>query len=244
MILEVTRKQLLAMAAIVLFTLIAVAEGNCLKRDASETDRVKNRPLELGGNAKVNPNEGLARLKDQDAEELVRICFGGLLRADLRALTPGFIVGDFYGDGIQDLFVPVRLARSVEMKDRSRPPFNYQEVLDSTSPGRVALDLTVSDLAKVKTWPLLAVVRNVDKARLTRCADVRDKYILLFVMDKGTSVIKVFRARRLPRGTIGDPKEDVPPPRLRGAAVLLLDSHGQGSAVYWDGMRYRWYPYN
>jgi hypothetical protein len=32
------------------------------------------------------------------------------------------------------------------------------------------------------------------------------------------------------------------PPKLKGDALLFLDSKREGTAVYWDGTRYLWYP--
>lgn len=192
------------------------------------------------GTNKLKPSVSLS---DREMESLVRTCFGGLLSAD-HTLTPSFVVGDFDGDGTQDLFVPVRLGRSVNRKNRSRTPFNYQEVLDPASPASVALNLRMGDLAIVENWPLFVVVHGLSKARMTRCSESRYKFLLLFAMNKGTTSIKLFNGKKLPRGTINDPKEDQPPPRLKGEAILLLDPDGEGSAIYWDGARYRWYPVN
>lgn len=183
-------------------------------------------------------------LLERDVKSLISTCFSGLLKLDDNTLKPVFVLGDFNGDGRRDLFAPVRLARNVDAKNRSKPPFTYQQVLDPTSPASAALDLRLGDLAEVETWPLFSVVHDIDGAMSNRCSQAGGKYLLLFAMDNGTSRIRVFSRAKLPRGTIGDETEDEPPPRLRGAAILLLDNEGSGSALYWDGSRYRWYPYN
>jgi hypothetical protein len=67
------------------------------------------------------------------------------------------------------------------------------------------------------------------------------------------SVVVLLAARyesvlRLERGPLkpaitGDEPEPIPPPALKGDAILLLRDDGAGEALYWDGERYRWYPY-
>lgn len=40
---------------------------------------------------------------------LLRSEFGGLFKVDDRNITPSYLVGDFNGDGVEDLAVSVRL---------------------------------------------------------------------------------------------------------------------------------------
>jgi hypothetical protein len=184
------------------------------------------------------------RRSDQEVAALVDRCFAGYLRYDNRTLKRSFIEGDFDGDGSKDLFAAVQLAKKVNTNDKSKPPFIYQEVLDSTSPSSAALDLRLGNLGTVEVWPLFVVIRNVDKPAQKRCLLQNEKYLLLFPMDKGVSDMKLFMGQKLPAGTIGDPKEDDPPPALKGGAVLLLDPAGDGQAIFWGGGRFRWYPVN
>lgn len=46
---------------------------------------------------------------------------------------------------------------------------------------------------------------------------------------------------KLEPAAYGDEAEIVPPPYLLGDAILMIDSENSGTAVYWDGARYRWY---
>jgi hypothetical protein len=180
-------------------------------------------------------------LPDQDS--LIRTCFSGLFRASQQRLTPNFVMGDFDGDGQNDLLVAVELARVVDRNDRGAPPFNFQEVLDSRSPASEALDLRMGNLQIFEMGPFFAVIHNIGRSPNISCSRAQNKFVLLFTMDKGTKTMRLFTGKKLPRGTIGDEKEDQPPPRLRGKAILLLDNQGSGTALYWEGTRYRWYPF-
>jgi len=177
-------------------------------------------------------------------ELLVHDCFDGLFRVDTATISPNFVVGDFDNDGAPDLFVAVRLARSVSIDDKSEPPFNYQDVIDSTSPASSALKLRMGDLTRPKDGRFWVVLHHLPAGKIAQCSSKQQKFVLLFVEDKGTSTIRVFHGKRLPPGTIGDPKEDEPPPWLKGDAILLVDDKSYGEALFWDGTRYRWYPFN
>lgn len=247
MILGRKRRVLIVGTAILLCALISIGQASSLRerynpaRHRSRDALASERAVEPSDSHRVQPSGMLSR---RAIDRLVRECFGGLLRPDTHTLAPGFVVGDFDGDGTNDLFVPARLARTLDKKDKSKLPFNYQDVLDPAAPASVALDLRRGDLAQVETWPLFAIVHGMDKATKGRCSASRGKFLLLFPMDKGTTALELFQGEGLPFGTIGDRKEDQPPPRLKGNAVLLLDSHREGLAIYWDGARYRWYPFN
>ncbi len=184
-------------------------------------------------------------LSSKDVESLVQSCFDGLFRVGSSSLSPEFVEGDFDGDGIPDVFVPVKLARVVNRNDKSEPPFTFRSVLDPASSSRHELKLKMGDLSvPVVEDPFFAILHRPGGSIPNRCTVRTQKFVLLFAMDKGSSKIELFHGKRLRPGTIYDPKEDQPPPRLRGDAILLLDDKGRGTALYWDGSRYRWYPVN
>jgi hypothetical protein len=184
-------------------------------------------------------------LSSKDVESLLQSCFHGLFRVDSSGLSPEFVEGDFDGDGIPDVFVPVKLARVVNRNDRSEPPFTFRDVLDPASPSRHELKLKMGDLSvPLVEDPFFAILHRPGGNIPNRCTVRTQKFVLLFPMYKGSSKIELFHGKRLRPGTIYDPKEDQPPPRLRGDAILLLDDIGRGTALYWDGSRYRWYPVN
>lgn len=191
---------------------------------------------------KVKPSAD--RLDKQAVSDLVNRCFEGLVRSDDQSLTPSFIKGDFDGDGSMDLFVTVQPGKKVDSRDKTIPAFNFYNVIDSVSPANVAHDLRVGNLGLIESWPLVAIVRNVDKPAGSRCLLKNEKVLLVFPMDKGTTVMKLFQGKKLPEGTIGDPDEDDPPPALKGDAVMLLDFGGDGMAIFWSKGRFRWYPVN
>ena len=47
---------------------------------------------------------------------------------------------------------------------------------------------------------------------------------------------------KLPEAVAGDEPEIVPPPKLIGDAIVMLTDENKGTAIYWDGARYRRYP--
>jgi hypothetical protein len=94
-------------------------------------------------------------------------------------------------------------------------------------------------IAELRTW--FVVLHGFNKRR---CPAKRGKFVLLFPNDPHANTIKLFRGEKLPPGTIGDPEEDQPAPSLKGDAILIVDADEVGIALYWDGERYRWYPYN
>jgi len=183
-------------------------------------------------------------LSSKDVESLVQSCFDGLFLVGSSGLSPDFVEGDFDGDGIPDVFVPVRLARVVNRNDKSEPPFTFRSVLDPASSSRHELKLKMGDLSVPGAEPFFVILHRLGADNPNRCPARSQKFVLLFGMDKGTSKIELFHGKRLRPGTIYDPKEDQPPPRLHGDAILLLDDKGRGTALYWDGSRYRWYPVN
>jgi len=48
-------------------------------------------------------------------------------------------------------------------------------------------------------------------------------------------------SKPLKRAAAGDSRA-TSPPRLKGDAILFLDAKKEGTAVYWDGVRFLWYP--
>lgn len=191
--------------------------------------------------SKQNPNE--TRVLNHSLTQLVGKCLGGTFQIDADVVKPFWLTGDFDGDGAQDVAVTVRLARTVNPKDRSKPPFNYQMLLDSASPATESLDLRMGDLGLGEYWPILVVFHRVSETKPGNCPQGQDIYVLNEALDKKGSM-HIYRGKKLPPGTIGDPKEDQPPPSLKGAAILLFHKDTKwGMAFYWDGARYRWYPY-
>jgi hypothetical protein len=201
----------------------------------------------IGGELQV---EGVTRQKQdrvfsqQEVESLVHQCFDGLFRGDTTTLAPGFVVGDFDGDMVPDLFVTVRRTRSIDVGDSTQPPFNLQDVLDSTSSATAVPPPRMGDLGRGEDRLFFVVLHHFAADTQAQCPSKLQKFVLLFATDKGNTTIKVFHGKKLPPGTIGDPKEDQPPPLLKGDAILLVDDESIGQALFWDGKRYRWYPFN
>jgi hypothetical protein len=178
---------------------------------------------------------------NDDVESYLIKCFGDLFRVDSQFLSPRFVVGDFNGDKTEDVFVSARLHRKVSKEDKSQPPFTFQELLDAYSPASESLDLRMGNLAIFEGGPWLVVLHGF---RTGKCPAKPARFVLLFPINADATMIKLYGGEKLPPGTTGDPKEDEPPPRLKGDAILIVAPDGEGTAIYWDGSRYRWYPYN
>src|SRR5262249_13198062 len=146
-------------------------------------------------------------------EWLLSNCFDGLFAIDPAGLSPEFVVGDFNGDGEADVFLPVRLTRDTN-RDHQEPNFLIQIVFDGgpLPKDRGYYDFGLKDLTRDHLRPYLIVVHSVARIISQRCPPRQDKFVLLFAIDQGSEKIKLFHGKRLPPGTIGDKKEDRPPP--------------------------------
>jgi hypothetical protein len=164
--------------------------------------------------------------------------FSGLVELDTVQMRPPYLVGDFDGDGTSDLVVIGRLGTSTAAG--GRPPR-----LRAYVPLGTGMDVEPSDLrypaARLQRQRGDVVQAVIHGFREPPRARRRDNVIVLLAVRSETAL----RRSRGPlnQAIAGDEPEPIPPPKLRGDAILLLDDDGTGSALYWDGERYRWYPY-
>ena len=238
----------------VLFTVLLVMHMNYLdniNQAACAAASLDSSDIRLANsNGRERQVEGATRqkqdmmLSQQEVESLVHQCFDGLFRADTSTLAPGFVVGDFDGDKIPDLFVTVRRTRSIDVGDTSQPPFNLQDVLHAASAANALPTPTMGDIGRGEDRLFYVILHHLAADTKVQCPSKLQRFVLFFATDKGNTKIRVFHGTKLPPGTIGDPKEEQPPPRLKGDAILLVDDESIGQALFWDGSQYRWYPFN
>lgn len=169
--------------------------------------------------------------------------FGGLLQVDEMSVKPGFLTGDFNGDGVEDIFVVARLSQLPTIEDNSELPFQLDNP-PGTASGKVnnepMLKSTMSNLARFRNELVQIVIHGAPSGwagSITR----QQKFVLLHAMDYGTTKMKTFHGS-LKLARAGDEQDMVTPPSLVGDAILLLGRDNSGTALYWDGSRYRWYP--
>lgn len=170
--------------------------------------------------------------------ERVRQEFAGMAVIDSVHLRPYFHVGDFDGDGRSDLAVMGRLASDTASVTGAR------SLVQAYVPMGTGMKLEAGDLRmpaeRLTRWRGEAVQLVIHDFRGTVTAPPLNALLLFAVRDE--SVLRVARVPLKP-AIAGDEPEVIAPPVLRGDAILLLHDDGEGAALYWDGERYRWYPY-
>lgn len=177
-------------------------------------------------------------LTTEYVQTVLRREFDGLVELDSVQMRPPYLVGDFNGDGKSDLVVIGRLGASTARG--GRPPGLRAYVPLGTGMNVEPSDLRfpAARLARGRGDHVQAVIHGFREPAARR----RDNVIVLLAI-RSESELRLFRGALNP-AIAGDEPEPIPPPKLRGDAILLLYDDGTGSALYWDGERYRWYPYS
>ena len=161
-------------------------------------------------------------------------------------VNPVYAIGDFNGDRKSDLGVMVsvdigKLAERLALDPNWSIPHLLFYPLDSPDtsdegpkPFELPLKLIVSQ--KIERSALLILHDfSLDRRKPNAMAHaVTDFYPF-------SSLTMAVSRKRLPANSAGD-SPVLPPPRIVGDMLLFLDRRSDGSAVYWDRGRYRWYP--
>lgn len=69
----------------------------------------------------------------------------------------------------------------------------------------------------------------------------KQRFVLVDAWNNGKLKLQLYRGK-LKIARAGDEPKLLPPPELLGSALILLGIGNNGTAVYWDGTAYRWYP--
>lgn len=181
------------------------------------------------------------KLPAEQVKTLIEKGFGGLFRLDEQTVTPHYLTGDFNGDGVADLCVVARLGHDLDAGDKSSPTFMLYAPLGAGMDARkYEHKFTLGDLSHYADDMLLVIMHGA-RERGWEGNEPSQKFALLSAMDAGVNRMSLHKGALKP-ASIGDADEDLPPPRLKGDAILIT-YRGEGTAIYWDGARYRWYPF-
>jgi hypothetical protein len=169
--------------------------------------------------------------------------FGSLFVIDDRTISPTYLRGDFNGDGVEDLAVAVRLNRQIDPNDRSKMPFQFDKAY-GPGPSTVGEQdygptFTIGDLAGYRDLSMLAVIHGTREHGLTN-SKPSQRFVVVDAWHLGQKTMSLFRGKLKP-AAYGDELKIIPPPQLLGDAILMIGPEDSGTAVYWDGARYRWY---
>ena len=161
-------------------------------------------------------------------------------------ISPAYLTGDFNGDGRPDLAVLVSI-----QPDRLRPhlaadpmwsirPLTISKALGKGMGARAAKDaqLSFTDLSEnFQSSIVLLIVHNFKQALESA---VSRRFALLDFCNNGEIAMTVSR-KPLKTTPAGD-SPIITAPVVSKDTIRFLDRTGDGTAVYWDGARYRWYP--
>jgi hypothetical protein len=191
-----------------------------------------------------SPTRQKANVTPEQVATLLASEFGGLFKVDERNITPSYLVGDFNGDGVEDLAASVRLDRQISTDDKSKPPFSFEKAY---GPGPSTLGeqseengFTMGDLARYHELPILAVIHGSTKDGWKN-SQPEQRFVVVDAWHLGKKMMSLYHGRLKP-ASYGDEPRLIQPPQLLGDAILMLDKANAGTAVYWDGATYRWYP--
>lgn len=204
------------------------------ERPAESVDEPgEGRPARTAGPGAAAREPGDSVPNSQAVGALLREAFGGVVEFDSAGGGPRFRIGDFDGDGRRDLAATARV-RSVGGGVPAPPD------------GVCAYNPMGTGMAPFPERPAREALRRMGGEAVEvvihdfRNPAPRARFILLFRPWEDMR-FDLFRGA-VPFAVGGDEPEPIPPPRLRGDAILLHGG-GDGAVLYWDGERYRWYPY-
>lgn len=181
----------------------------------------------------VEKKESVPPKTDEVAEALARV-FANSVKLD-QTHPPPFLVGDFNGDGSEDLAV-ITKARDDALTDINNELANWtlEDPKEIPIPGSPAANqLARPKAAKVqKSDALLAIIHGVGPQGW-RNRDARQSYLLKNAVGTGPETQSAAVLRRT------SSKPDLPP--LRGDAIAEA-INGHRGLIFWTGAHYAWAP--
>jgi len=182
-------------------------------------------------------------------QKIVQDEFGGVfaISAERRnqKINPAFVIGDFNSNGTSDLAVlvsvkPDELHRRLERDSRFMPVgLTITKVLGqgmSAAADANSARINLAELAKeFRESILLLILPDFGEP-----GPLVPRFALADFCNNGEITMSVSR-EPLHRAAAGDAPV-TNPPRLKGDALLFLDSKHEGTAVYWAEKQFLWYP--
>jgi len=191
-----------------------------------------------------NPPTQRAKLNEEEVITLLSLEFSGLFKIDDQHISPSYLVGDFNGDGIQDIAISVQLNRQVSAADKSKPLFSFEKAPGPgpSTVGEQGSDsgFAIGDLVRYQDLAILAVIHG-SKNKGWNESQPEQRFVIVDAWHLGKKLMSLYRGKLKPT-PYGDEPRIIQPPEFFGDAILMLDQTNTGTAVYWDGARYRWYP--
>ena len=154
-----------------------------------------------------------------------------------RVISPSYVSADLNGDGIVDLAAAVRLNREVSPDDTTEPPFQF--VKPDGDP-LYRMETGALRWYHDHNAAILVIIHGSRDFGLTNTKPAQ-RYVLVDGWQGGKLKLQLYRGK-LKIARAGDEPELMPPPVLLGSALILLGIENDGTAVYWDGKAYSWYP--
>jgi hypothetical protein len=225
-------------------TLLLLASCRSSSHSAESHQPVSNTPANTNQSEYKSTRESSqGALTAKEIQELLMTELGGLFRYDEKTVFPSYMVGDLNGDEVKDIIIIARLIEDGELNKISQLPFNLDKPLGAGVNSKQDVttgELTLEDLKRYTNEPVVIILHGVP-GNLWRTNQPQKRFVLLDAMHNDTKTMKLSRGRIKP-AFAGDERKRVPPPSLKGDAILFIAPDDTGLAVYWDGQRYRWYP--
>jgi hypothetical protein len=179
------------------------------------------------------PNENVPPKTEEVADAVKRV-FDNSIKLD-ETHTPAFLVGDFNGDGSQDIAVITKASDdSIAQLNNELANWTLEDPKEVPIPGTPAADQLVHPKAvKVeKSDALLAIIHGVG-AQGWRNRDARQTYLMKNAVGTNAEAESVAALRS------SSSKQNLPP--LRGDAIAEA-INGHRGLIFWTGAKYAWAP--
>lgn len=160
---------------------------------------------------------------------------------DKTKITPLHTKADFNGDGNQDIAILASINKSIKFTTTPISKFSVNIAEAPGIPSSEVIKATLNDLVKVfDRLPFIIVFHGAAEAD-NNDFSIKDRVIIYSGINNGINRMKLFNGR-LKTTAAGD-ERPMPPPKLVGSAILLLDDiDDSGTAIFWHNGRYCWYP--
>lgn len=170
--------------------------------------------------------------------------FEGWFDLSDRLISPSYVSADLNGDGIPDLAAAVRLNREISPDDTTQSTFQFEKPYGLVGPDDpvppIRMETGALKWYSDHNGAILVIIHGSRDFGLTNTKR-KQRFVLVDAWNNGKLKLQLYRGK-LKIARAGDEPKLLPPPELLGSALILLGIGNNGTAVYWDGTAYRWYP--